>query len=88
MDSITKVFFQTNKSPNNDHINMIKSKLGENWTYEFYDDSDVIDFFKYNPCQEYPDIITKYNSIKKGAHRADLFRYYYIYLKESIISFS
>ena len=79
---ITPIFFQTNKSyPEQYIIDIIKDKLGNHWEYKFYDDSAVIDFFQNNKCSEFPLIIEKYNSIASGAHRADLFRYYYIYLK-------
>lgn len=59
---------------------MIKDKLGSEWKYEFYNDEDVINFFINNPIADLPNIIQKYNSIRTGAHRADLFRYYYLYI--------
>lgn len=60
---------------------LIYLRLGTEWKYEFYDDKAVIQFFIDNPVYDLPDIIKKYNSMKKGAHKADLFRYYYLYLK-------
>jgi len=79
---ITPILFQTDKKyPDQYVIDMIKSKLDNNWIYKFYNDNEVIKFFKNNPCNEFPDIVLKYNAIQKGAHRADLFRYYYLYLK-------
>lgn len=79
---ITKILFQTNKTRMNPQIlNMIMNKLGSDWKYEFYDDDDVMRFFNNNPIQDLPGIINKYNSFKKGAHKADLFRYYYLYVK-------
>ena len=59
---------------------MIMYRLNSNWKYEFYNDNDVIQFFINNPLDDLPDIINKYNSIIKAAHRADLFRYYYLYI--------
>ena len=59
---------------------MIKKHLSNGWKYEFYDDEDVINFFNKNPLVDFPNIIQKYNSFKKGAHRSDLFRYYYLYI--------
>ena len=80
---ITKVLFQTNKHPlDSTTLDLIKVRLGSEWKYEFYDDNDVIKFFIDNPLDEYPEIIEKYNSIIKGAHRADLFRYYYLYINK------
>jgi mannosyltransferase OCH1-like enzyme len=82
INKITPVLFQTNKIPNDDYVlNMINNKLDNSWKYEFYNDADVIDFFEKNPIKDLPDIISKYKAISKGAHKADLFRYYYLYLK-------
>jgi len=78
---ITPVLFQTNKKYEQYVENMIMQNLGDLWKYEFYNDEDVIKFFTNNPCEEFPDIISKYNSILRGTHKADLFRYYYLYLK-------
>jgi len=79
---ITPVLFQTNKvKPEPYIIELIQQQLGDSWKYEFFSDEDSIAFFKANPVAELPNIIAKYNSIVKGAHKADLFRYYYLYLK-------
>ena len=78
---IPKVLFQTNKKKNKDYVlDLINSMLSPDWKYEFYDDDAVIQFFIDNPIDDLPDIIDKFNSFKKGAHRADLFRYYYLYV--------
>ena len=42
------------------------------------DDNDAIQFF--NQYNFSPDIIKKYNSFKKGAHKADLLRYCLLYI--------
>ena len=79
--TIPKVLFQTNRNNPDEYIlNMIKNKLSSEWKYEFYNDVDVIQFFIDNPITHLPDIIQKYNSIKKCQHKADLFRYYYLYI--------
>jgi hypothetical protein len=81
MNLIPKVLFQTNKTKLDNYVNdMIYLQLGPGWKYEFYNDTDVIQFFIDNPIHDLPDIIKKYNSIEKGAHKADLFRYYYLYI--------
>lgn len=78
---IPKVLFQTNKTyPDTYVLDMINSRLTSGWKYEFYNDNDVIQFFINNPLTDLPDIVKKYNSIKSGPHRADLFRYYYLYI--------
>ncbi len=81
INKITPVLFQTNKHPNEKYVvDMISSSLGELWKYEFYNDSDIVAFFITNPISDLPDIVQKYNMISKGAHKADLFRYYYLYI--------
>jgi len=55
-------------------------RLSSEWKYEFYNDEDVIQFFINNPNVDFPEIIQKYNLFQKGAHKADLFRYYYLYI--------
>lgn len=52
-------------------------KLNPDWEYHFYDDNMCLDFLKNNYGQEYVD---KFNNIKRGAHKADLWRYCLLYL--------
>jgi len=81
MNEIPRVLFQTNKKKNEEYVlDMINLKLGAHWEYKFYSDDDIIKFFEDNPVEELHDIIQKYNSIISGAHKADLFRYYYLYV--------
>lgn len=81
MNKIPKVLFQTNKTALDKYVlDMIYDRLGSEWEYRFYNDDDVIQFFINNPLPDLPDIISKYNSIVKGSHKADLFRYYYLYI--------
>ena len=81
MTKISKVLFQTHKTRLDAYvIDMIKSMIGYEWEYKFFNDDDIIHFFINNPIADLPDIIKKYNSILKGAHKADLFRYYYLYV--------
>lgn len=83
--TIPRVLFQTNKKPNEQYVNdMILSKLENTWKYKFYNDEEVIQFFIFHPILDLPDIIAKYNSFRSGAHKADLFRYYYLYVKGGV----
>jgi len=78
---IPKIFFQTHHTrPENYVIDMITSMLSPGWRYEFYDDAEVIKYFINNPIDDLPNIIQIYNSFRNGAHKGDLFRYYYLYL--------
>ena len=83
-NTIPKIIFQTSKNrPPNYLINMIK-KMCPEWTYIHFTDEDIIKFFKKNTLKEFPNIIEKFTSIKNGAHKADLFRYYFIYIKGGV----
>jgi len=83
--TIPKIIFQTskNKRPLPYIIKMIKNKAPE-WDYIHFTDLEIIKFFINNPIEEFPDIINKFNSIKCGAHKADLFRYYFLYIKGGV----
>ena len=82
---ISKVLFQTHKkTPDKYVLDMIKNILPCDWKYEFYNDENIIQFFIDNPITELPDIINKFYSFNNGAHRADLFRYYYIYVRGGV----
>ena len=83
-NSIPKIIFQTSKErPKKYLIDMIKNKCPA-WTYIHFTDEDIIRFFKNNYLDEFPEIIKKFNEIPNGAHKADLFRYYYIYIKGGV----
>jgi mannosyltransferase OCH1-like enzyme len=84
MSSIPKIIFQTSKErPPSYVVNMIKHMCPK-WIYIHFIDVDIIRFFKNNYLDQFPNIIDKFNSIKNGAHKADLFRYYYIYIKGGV----
>lgn len=81
---IPKIIFQTSKKrPKNYLINMIKNNCPD-WTYIHFTDDDIIKFFNNNQLDEFPNIADKFISIINGAHKADLFRYYFIYIKGGV----
>jgi mannosyltransferase OCH1-like enzyme len=57
----------------------LKAQL-DGWEYLYFSDEDILTFFQENQSDQYPDIIDKFNSFTTGPHKADLFRYYYIYM--------
>ena len=82
---IPKLFFQKSKDRLPQYIHdMIKHYLTDEWEYINYINGDEIPFFEKYPLPEFPDIIKKFNSLKRGEHRADLFRYYYLFLKGGV----
>ena len=82
--TIPKVIVQTSRTkPETYIIDMIKEhSLG--WEYQHYDDNEIITFFTDNPVAEFPNVIQKFFSFNYGEHRADLFRYYYLYVKGGV----
>lgn len=81
---IPKIIFQTSKNkPEQYIIDKILSKC-ENWKYIHYDDDEAVQFLRDNYIEEFKDIINKFNEMPTGAHKADLFRYYYLYINGGV----
>lgn len=81
MSKIPKTVFQTSKVKVDPYVvNMIMSKLTPEWEYLHFTDADILKFFKDNYVEEFKYITNKFFEIQNGAHRADLFRYYYIFV--------
>ena len=68
------------KKLNDNYINNIKSYFSNEFVYFNFIDSEIVDYFQNNPLIGFENIIEKYNSFKSGAHKADLFRYYFLYM--------
>jgi hypothetical protein len=54
------------------------------WDYKYFSDDDIISFFRNTPNEEFPDMAGKFNSFTLGEHKADLFRYYYLYMNGGV----
>ena len=81
---ISKIIMQTSKVDQKLYVkNMIMNKcIG--YEYLHFVDDDIIDFFNNNAIDEFPNIINVFNSFTLGQHKADLFRYYFLYLKGGV----
>ena len=64
-------------------IDMIQES-SPNWEYQHYTDDEIILFFSENSIEEFPNVIAKFYSLSYGEHRADLFRYYFLYVKGGV----
>jgi len=85
MSRIPKIFFQKSRDKLPQYIyDMIQISLTKEWVYTNYINGDEIPFFEQNPLEEFPDIISKFNSLKRGEHKADLFRYYFLYINGGV----
>jgi len=85
MSIIPKILFQTSKQrPSQYIVDLIQLKIPLDWSYRHFTDEDVIKYFTENPLTDFPNIIEKYKSFEIGAHKADLFRYYYLYINGGV----
>jgi len=84
MSSIPRIIVQTSrKKPEQYIVDLIASK-SSGWQYQHFTDDDIIDFFASYPEKEFPNMIAKFYTLNYGEHRADLFRYYYLYMKGGV----
>jgi mannosyltransferase OCH1-like enzyme len=82
--SIPKIIVQTSrKDPEPYVVDMIRERSPV-WCYIHFKDDDIIEFFSDNPIDEFPNVVAKFFTFNYGEHRADLFRYYYLYVKGGV----
>jgi Glycosyltransferase sugar-binding region containing DXD motif len=82
--SIPKIIVQTSrKDPLPYVVDMIRQR-SPGWEYLHFKDDDIIEFFSDNPIPEFPNVVAKFFTFNYGEHRADLFRYYYLYVKGGV----
>jgi hypothetical protein len=82
---IPKLFFQTSKGPLEPYIvRMTMAMLPSDWTYRHFLDSDIVHFLKANPLKEFPGALEVFHSLKRGEHKADFFRYYFLFVKGGV----
>ena len=81
---IPKVIFQTAKDPLPQYvIDQFKARCPD-FTYLFFSDADILEFFKMNPLDDFPEPERIFYQFHDGAHRADFFRYYYLFVKGGV----
>ena len=81
---IPRIIIQTSRNkPEQYIVDMIKDS-SPNWMYFHFNDEEVIKFVLSNRLIEFPTRVEKFYSFSYGEHRADLFRYYYLYVKGGV----
>lgn len=77
---IPKIIFQTSRidTPPN-YVKQMISNGSPGWEYRHFTDEDIMAFFENTPDAEFPNLKMVFYSFDFGQHRADLFRYYYLY---------
>ena len=78
---IPKVILQTAKKPLPEYVVNMFLKQCPNFEYKFYDDEGILKYFRENPLPEFPNIEAVFHSFLDGAHKSDLFRYYFLYVE-------
>jgi len=81
---IPKVIVQTSRHGIPPYVIKMIQDLSPGWEYVHFTDHDIIQFFIDHPLEEFPEVIPKFYSYNYGEHRADLFRYYYLYVKGGV----
>ena len=83
--SISKNILQVTKiNPvDSDIVNRIKSVLN-GYNYNWFNDENMYKYIQDNQLEEFPNLINHIKSLSKGQHKADIFRYYWLYLNGGI----
>jgi hypothetical protein len=82
---IPNLFFQTSKKTLEPYIvKMTKAMLPNDWVYRHFLDQDIVHFLKSHPLKEFPGALEVFKSLKRGEHKADFFRYYFLFCKGGV----
>lgn len=83
--SISKNILQVTKKNPVDSINVNKIKiLLDCYDYYWFNDENMYKYIQNNQLEEFPNLINHIKSLTKGQHKADIFRYYWLYLNGGI----
>jgi mannosyltransferase OCH1-like enzyme len=76
---IPKILLQTSLKKQPEYVLELLRNKTEGWSYRHFTDVEIIRYFIMNPEAEFPFVLNKFHKMRFGAHKADLFRYYYLY---------
>jgi hypothetical protein len=65
------------------HVDKIK-KILDGYAYYWFNDENMYKYIENNQLEEFHNIINHIKSLTKGQHKADIFRYYWLYLNGGI----
>ena len=81
---IPKILIQTSYKPIEPYVTeKLKKYISDEWTYLHFNDDEIKKFFRENPLYEFPEIEKVFDSFM-GQHKADMFRYYFLYIKGGV----
>jgi FkbM family methyltransferase len=75
-----KVILQCSKEQQPEHIVNQLMKHAAGWEYVWFNDELMIKYMQENIIEEFPDAVERMLAYPHGPHRADFFRYFYLYL--------
>jgi mannosyltransferase OCH1-like enzyme len=77
---IPKILLQTSKEgiPPQYVRDMLATLTGSDWTYVHFTNIEMAKYLKDNAVEEFPLIVELFDKLQ-GAHKSDLFRYYFLY---------
>jgi hypothetical protein len=82
---IPRTILQTSRQKPETYIKEQLSRfLDGTWRYVHFTDEEMVSFFVDNRLQEFPLIVEKFHAMPTGAHKADLFRYYYLFINGGV----
>lgn len=82
---IPKTILQTSRHEPGPHVREQLSRIFDStWSYVHFTDEEAISFLQKNIMPEFPNILEKFLAMPTGAHKADLFRYYYLFLNGGV----
>lgn len=64
-------------------VNKIK-KILDGYSYYWFNDENMYRYIQNNKLEEFPNIINHIKSLSMGQHKADIFRYYWLYINGGI----
>lgn len=76
---IPKILLQTSLQKQPVYVLELIKIFFSGWSYQHFTDQEIIQYFINHPEPEFPFIINKFHEMRFGAHKADLFRYYFLY---------
>jgi len=76
---IPKILLQVSREYQSPEVVDALMKHAPGYRYINFTDDGCIDYFRRHPMKEFPALEEKFNSFRKGAHKADLFRYVFLY---------
>lgn len=82
--NIPKVIIQTSYFRFPEYYKNTILKYNIDWEYKYFSDDDIIEFIKKNPIKEFENALQILNDFENGSHKADFFRYYYLYLNGGV----